>query len=50
MKNFSEVRDSILDFVRRKKPIAVETYDISSEDKVTKELVKIRNILEEKLK
>lgn len=50
MKNFSEVRDMILDFVRGNKPMAVETYDISNEDKVTKELVKIRNILEEKLK
>lgn len=49
MENFSEVRDMLLDFVRGKKPVAVETYDVSNEDSVTKELVKIRKLLEEKL-
>jgi hypothetical protein len=50
MKNFSEVRDMILVFVRGNKPMAIETYDIPNEDKVKKELVKIRDILEEKLR
>jgi hypothetical protein len=49
MKNFSEVRDMILVFVRGNKPMAIENYDIPNEDKVSKDLVKIRDILEEKL-
>ncbi len=50
MKNYSEVRDMILDFVRGKKPEAVETYETLNEEDVKKELVKIRELLEEKLK
>ncbi|MCC7573870.1 MAG: PH domain-containing protein [Candidatus Methanofastidiosum sp.] len=49
MENFSEIRDLIMDFVRGEKPMAVETYDVSNEDSATKELVKIRKLLEEKL-
>jgi len=49
MENFSEVRDVLMDFVRGKKPVAVETYEALGEDSVTKELVKIRKLLEEKL-
>ena len=49
MENFSEVRDILMDFVRGKKPVAVETYEGLGEDNVTKELVKIRKLLEEKL-
>lgn len=49
MENFSEVRDILMDFVRGKKPVAVETYEVLGEDNVTKELVKIRKLLEEKL-
>jgi membrane protein YdbS with pleckstrin-like domain len=49
MKNYSEIRDIILDFVRGQKPTAVETYERSKDDNVTKELVKIRKLLEDKL-
>ncbi len=50
MKNYSEVRDMILDFVRGKRPVAVETYESLNEGDVKKELIKIRKLLEEKLK
>jgi len=40
----------ILDFVRGKRPVAVETFESLNEGDVKKELIKIRKLLEEKLK
>ena len=49
MKHFEELRELIMDFVRGKKPEAVETYAPEAEDsnlRILKELVKIRELLE----
>jgi len=48
MKNFEELRESIINMVRGKKPVAVETYDEVEGSDVLKELVKIRKLLEKK--
>jgi len=50
MEHFEELRELIMDFVRGKKPEAVETYDQEAEDsnlRILKELVKIRELLEQ---
>lgn len=49
MENYSEIRDILMDRVRGKKPVAVETYETQEQDIIMKEIVKIRKILEEKL-
>lgn len=49
MENYSEIRDILMDRVRGKKPMAVETYETQEQDSIMKEIVKIRKILEEKL-
>ena len=49
MKNFSDVRNLLMEFVRGKKPVAIETYELLGEDNFIQELVKIRKLLEEKL-
>ena len=49
MEKYLVVRDIIMEFVRGKKPIAVETYEESNlYNKVLEELVKIRKLLEKK--
>lgn len=51
MRNFEELREIIIGFVRGKKPVAVEAYDDGdSESRVVSELVKIRKLLEKKRK
>lgn len=49
VENFLEIRDKIMEIVRGKKPMAVETYETLEEDSIVKELIKIRELLEEKL-
>jgi membrane protein YdbS with pleckstrin-like domain len=49
MENYSEIRDILMDLVRGKKPVAVETYETPDQDSVMEEIIKIRKILEEKL-
>jgi membrane protein YdbS with pleckstrin-like domain len=46
MKNFEEIRDVLMGFVRGGKPVAAQTFD--EEDRVVAELVKIRKLLEKK--
>jgi len=50
MEHFEELRELIMEFVRGKKPAAVETYAQEEEDinlKILTELVKIRELLEQ---
>ena len=47
VKQFEELRELIMEFVRGKKPVAVETYEEENIDlKILNELVKIRKLLE----
>lgn len=47
MEHFEELRELIMEFVRGKKPVAVETYEEENVDlKILNELVKIRELLE----
>ncbi len=49
MKNFEELRETIMGLVGGKKPVAVETYDEEAAGSdVLKELVRIRKLLEKK--
>jgi len=50
MEHFEELRELIMEFVRGKKPEAVETYAQEKEDinlKILNEVVKIRELLEQ---
>jgi membrane protein YdbS with pleckstrin-like domain len=47
IEQFEELRELIMEFVRGKKPVAVETYEEENNDlKILNELVKIRELLE----
>ena len=47
IEQFEELREFIMEFVRGKKPVAVETYEEERIDlKILNELVKIRKLLE----
>jgi membrane protein YdbS with pleckstrin-like domain len=47
MKNFEELRETMMAFVRGRKPVAVETYEEGDEEsRILGELVKIRKLLE----
>ena len=46
MGQFEELRETIIGFVRGRKPVAVETYEKDADSKVLNELVKIRKLLE----
>lgn len=46
MKQFEELRDLIMEFVRGKRPAAVETYGKDFDARILDELVKIRKLLE----
>ena len=47
MEHFEELRELIMEFVRGKKPVAVETYEEESINlKILNELIKIRELLE----
>jgi len=46
IERFEELREQIMDLVRGKKPIAVETYEEDINLKIHNELVKIRELLE----
>jgi len=47
VEDFEGLRDTIMGFVRGKKPVAVETYEVEDLDtRILKELVKIRRLLE----
>ncbi len=47
MEQFEELRDLIMEFVRGKKPVAVETYEEENiNSKILNELIKIRELLE----
>jgi len=47
MRNFEEIRDTIMGMVKGQKPVAVETYEKGgTETSVLQELVKIRKLLE----
>ncbi|MGD2249612.1 MAG: PH domain-containing protein [Candidatus Methanofastidiosia archaeon] len=47
IEHYEELQDIIMDYVRGRKPSAVETYE-SSQDQVLQELIKIRKLLEQK--
>ena len=46
VREFEELRDTIMRFVRGRKPAAVETYGKSVEERVLSELIRIRKLLE----
>ncbi|MCP8304600.1 MAG: PH domain-containing protein [archaeon] len=46
IEQFEELREQIMEFVRGKKPVAVETYEEYTNLKILNELVKIRELLE----
>ncbi|MCP8305095.1 MAG: PH domain-containing protein [archaeon] len=46
MEEFEELREKIMEFVRGKRPVAVETYEEDINLKILEELVKIRELLE----
>ena len=48
MEEFEEIREMIMEFVRGRKPVAVETYEEAAKptDPVLRELIKIRKLLE----
>jgi hypothetical protein len=48
MKNFEQLRETIMGFVRGGKPVAVETYEGGDESKILGELVRIRKLLEKR--
>lgn len=48
MENFEELRERIMEYVRGRKPVAVETYEKGKGDPVLNELVKIRKLLEKR--
>ena len=51
VEQFEELREMIMEFVKGKKPVAVETYEEENIDlKILNELVKIRKLLEKFLK
>ena len=51
IEQFEELREMIMEFVKGKKPVAVETYEEENIDlKILNELVKIRKLLEKFLK
>ena len=45
VEQFEEIRDLIMEYVRGKKPVAVETYEEDINVKILNELVKIRELL-----
>ena len=45
VEQFEEIRELIMEYVRGKKPVAVETYEEDINVKILNELVKIRELL-----
>ncbi|MCX8188234.1 MAG: PH domain-containing protein [Nitrososphaeria archaeon] len=50
IEDFEELRNMILEFVKGKRPVAVETYEEDINLKILKELTRIRELLEKTLK
>ncbi len=46
IEQFEDLREQIMEFVRGKRPVAVETYEEDTDLKILNELVKIRELLE----